>query len=66
MLDEGKADLRVALHFAVYQPDHELTAAVVAHAYHADRSLLPWLLEVPELASSWRDGAERRLQAASR
>jgi MOSC domain-containing protein YiiM len=43
----------------VYRPEHELTAALVARAYHTDRSLLPKLLEVPELAAGWRDWAER-------
>jgi hypothetical protein len=37
------------------------TAALVARAYHVDRTLLPRLLEVPELSSSWRDWAEKHL-----
>jgi MOSC domain-containing protein YiiM len=43
----------------VYRPEHELTPALVARAYHADRGLLPRLLGAPELAASWRDWAER-------
>jgi MOSC domain-containing protein YiiM len=48
--------------FIVYMPAHKLTAAVVARAYHTDRSLLPMLVEVTELAPSWRDWAERMLR----
>jgi MOSC domain-containing protein YiiM len=47
----------------VYRPRHAVTAAFVARAYHHDRGLLPRLLEVPELAPSWRDWAERMLGA---
>jgi MOSC domain-containing protein YiiM len=45
----------------VHRPDHELTAALVARAYHADRALVPMLLDVPELAPSWHAWAERML-----
>ena len=46
----------------VYRPGHEVTVAFVARAYHADRSLVPRLLDVPELSSSWRDWAARLLR----
>jgi MOSC domain-containing protein YiiM len=49
----------------VHRPAHALTAALVARAYHADRSLLPMLLEVTELAPSWRDWAERMVRTAN-
>lgn len=47
----------------VHRPDHGLTVALVARAYHVDRSLVPRLLEVPELSESWRDWAARFLAA---
>jgi len=47
----------------VHRPAHELTAALVARAYHADRGLLPMLLAAPELALSWREWAARMLAA---
>ncbi len=46
----------------VYRPEHEVTPRFVARAYHADRSLLPRLLEVSELSESWRDWATRMLE----
>ncbi len=48
----------------IYRPRHGLTAALVARAYHADRTLVPRLLEVPELSSSWHDWAHRILEYA--
>jgi MOSC domain-containing protein YiiM len=47
----------------VYRPAYELTPALVSRAYHADRRLLPTLLEVPELAPAWRDWAQRLLSS---
>jgi MOSC domain-containing protein YiiM len=38
----------------VHRPDHDVTVAVVAEAYHDDRSLAPRLLAAPELTSAWR------------
>ena len=43
----------------VYRPDHDLTVGLVSRAYHMDRSLIPRLLEVPELSSDWRLWAEK-------
>src|SRR5262252_542233 len=48
----------------VHRPDHEVDVAFVSRAYHTDRSLLPRLLEIPELSQSWRDWAKRMLSAA--
>jgi MOSC domain-containing protein YiiM len=50
----------------IHRPQHAVTAAFVAHAYHHDHGLLPRLLEVPELAPSWRDWAEHMLAAGAR
>jgi len=50
----------------IHRPDHEVTVAFVARAYHVDRSLVPRLLEVPELSSSWRDWAEKMLRVGQR
>jgi MOSC domain-containing protein YiiM len=50
----------------VYRPVHDVTVAFVARAYHVDRSLVPRLLEVPELSSSWRDWSEKILHTAER
>jgi MOSC domain-containing protein YiiM len=48
----------------IYRPQHGLTAALVSRAYHADRSLVPRLLDVPELSASWRDWAQKILEYA--
>jgi MOSC domain-containing protein YiiM len=45
----------------VYRPDHDVTPRFVSRAYHEDRSLLPRLLEIPELSASWRDWVARVL-----
>ena len=45
----------------IHRPRHGLTAALVSRAYHADRALVPRLLEVPELSSSWHDWAHKIL-----
>jgi hypothetical protein len=47
------------------RPDHGLTVGDVARACHADRSLVPRLVEVPELPGGWRDWASRRLARAA-
>jgi MOSC domain-containing protein YiiM len=49
-----------------YRPEHMLTVALVSRAYFSDRGLLPRLLEVPQLSSSWRDWAAKMLAAGSR
>ena len=41
----------------VHRPDHGVTVAMIAEAYHADRSLAPQLLAAPELTASWREWA---------
>jgi len=45
----------------VHRPDHQVDVRTVARAYHADRSLVPRLLEVPELPPSWREWADAHL-----
>lgn len=49
----------------VHRPEHEVDVAFVSRAYHTDRSLLPRLLEIPELSQSWRDWVEHMLSAAN-
>jgi MOSC domain-containing protein YiiM len=49
-----------------YRPRHRVTAAFVSRVYHSDRTLLPRLLGVPELAVSWREWAEKMLAHAHR
>ncbi len=46
----------------VYRPEHEVTPRFVSRAYHADRALLPRLLEIPELSESWREWAAHMLE----
>ena len=41
----------------VHRPDHEVTLAMVAEAYHGDHSLAPRLLAAPELTDGWREWA---------
>jgi MOSC domain-containing protein YiiM len=43
----------------VHRPAHGLTVADVAGIYHGDHAAAPRLLEVPELAASWRRWASR-------
>jgi MOSC domain-containing protein YiiM len=45
----------------VHRPNHQVDVRTVARAYHADRSLVPRLLEVPELPPSWRELADAHL-----
>jgi MOSC domain-containing protein YiiM len=49
----------------IYRPQHGLTAALVARAYHTDRGLVSRLLEVPELSSSWHAWAHKVLEYAN-
>jgi MOSC domain-containing protein YiiM len=49
----------------IFRPEHGLTAALVSRAYHADRTLVPRLLEVPELSSSWHAWAHKMQAYAS-
>jgi MOSC domain-containing protein YiiM len=49
----------------IYRPQHGLTAALVARAYHTDRELVSRLLEVPELSSSWHAWAHKVLEYAN-
>ena len=41
----------------VHRPDHGVTVAMVAEAFHADHSLAPRLLAAPELTEGWREWA---------
>jgi MOSC domain-containing protein YiiM len=43
----------------VHRPDHGLTVAEVSRIYHADHAAAARLLEVPELADSWKRWAAR-------
>ena len=43
----------------LHRPDHEVTVGLVARAFHDDHSLAPLLLGAPELASGWREWADR-------
>jgi MOSC domain-containing protein YiiM len=43
----------------VHRPDHGLTVAEVSRIYHADHAAAARLLEVPELAGSWKRWAAR-------
>jgi len=45
------------------RPDHGVTVGLVERAYHADRSLVPRLLEAPQLPTSWVDWAAHLLAA---
>ena len=35
------------------RPDHGVTVGLIERAYHADRSLVPRLLDAPEIAEGW-------------
>jgi MOSC domain-containing protein YiiM len=39
----------------VERPDHDVTVALVAHAYESDRSQLIRLLDAPALPAAWRN-----------
>lgn len=43
------------------RPRHGITVGLVERAYHADRSLVPRLLDAPELTESWIDWAHNVL-----
>lgn len=43
------------------RPRHGVTVGLVERAYHADRSLVPRLLDAPELTESWIDWAHNVL-----
>ena len=43
------------------RPDHGVTVGLIERAYHADRSLVPRLLEAPEIAEGWSDWADHVL-----
>ena len=47
----------------VMQPDHGVTIGLVERAYHLDRSLIPRLLDAPELPEPWHEWAHHMLQA---
>lgn len=49
----------------VHRPQHDLTPRLVSRAYHADRSLLPRLLENADLSASWREWAAHMLEASA-
>jgi MOSC domain-containing protein YiiM len=43
----------------VHRPGHGLTVAEVSHIYHDDHAAAARLLQVPELAGTWRPWAEK-------
>lgn len=43
----------------VHRPAHDVTVALVAHAYHRDRGMARSLLVAPELPASWRSWVDR-------
>lgn len=47
----------------VMRPDHDVTIGLVERAYHQDRSLVPRLLDAPELPESWLVWARRMVAA---
>src|SRR5205809_1054202 len=49
----------------VHRPGHGLTVAEVSRIYHDDHAGAARLLEVPELADSWRRWARRFAAAAA-
>lgn len=50
----------------VDRPEHGVTVGLVAEAYHHDRSLLPRLLDAPELDPGWHDWAHSVLNHSPR
>jgi MOSC domain-containing protein YiiM len=48
----------------VHRPGHGVTVGTVARAYNTDHSLVPALLDVPELSASWRRWAADFLRKA--
>ena len=47
----------------VSRPDHGVTVGLVERAYHQDRSLVPRLLDAPDLPESWHGWAHHMLDA---
>jgi MOSC domain-containing protein YiiM len=47
----------------VTRPDHGVTVGLVERAYHRDRSLVPRLLDAPDLPEPWRGWARHMLEA---
>jgi MOSC domain-containing protein YiiM len=41
----------------VRRPEHDVSVALVARAYHEDHALAPLLLAAPELSAGWREWA---------
>jgi MOSC domain-containing protein YiiM len=50
----------------VHRPSHGLTVAEVSRIYHDDHAAAARLLQVPELAGTWRQWAERFVPTADR
>ena len=50
----------------VHRPGHGLTVAEVSRIYHADHAAATRLLQVPELAGTWRQWAERLVTGGPR
>jgi hypothetical protein len=40
-------------------PGHDVTIGLIERAYHADRSLVPRILDAPELPAAWVSWADR-------
>lgn len=47
----------------VARPEHGVTIGLVERAYHSDRTLIPRMLEAPQLPESWVDWAVHMLEA---
>ena len=50
----------------VHRPEHGITVGEVATIYHHDHGRAALLLDIPELAESWRDWARTLLKAAAK
>lgn len=48
------------------RPGHGVTIGVVERAYHADRTLVPRLLEVPQLPEFWVGWAQHFIAVTGR
>jgi len=46
------------------RPDHGVTMAMLADAYHRDRAIAPRLLDAPELSDQWRQWALEQIGRA--
>jgi RNA polymerase sigma-70 factor, ECF subfamily len=60
IVDEGEIGAGDATRI-VSRPAHGLTVGLVERAYHAERSLVAWLLDAPQLPESWAEWARREL-----